>query len=73
LRGCGPERRGAAAPAGRQGIETFPRPIVAALHGYYIGGGTAIAWSGDDRIAADNTIFRAGDAYLGMCRAGAWD
>jgi enoyl-CoA hydratase/carnithine racemase len=46
---------------------------VAALHGYYIGGGTAIAWSGDDRIAADNTIFRAGDAYLGMCRAGAWD
>ena len=47
-------------------IETFPRPIIAALHGYCIGGGTAIAWSCDYRIAADNSIFRAGDAYLGI-------
>jgi enoyl-CoA hydratase/carnithine racemase len=47
-------------------IETFPRPIVAALHGYCIGGGTAIAWCCDYRIAADNTLFRAGDAYLGI-------
>jgi enoyl-CoA hydratase/carnithine racemase len=53
-------------------IETFPRPIVAAIHGYCIGGGTAIAWSCDYRIAAENTVFRAGDAYLGSCRAGAW-
>ena len=47
-------------------IETFPRPIIAAIHGYCIGGGTAIAWSCDYRIAADNAIFRAGDAYLGI-------
>jgi enoyl-CoA hydratase/carnithine racemase len=47
-------------------LETFPRPIVAAIHGYCIGGGTAIAWSCDYRIAADNTQFRAGDAYLGI-------
>ncbi|NJO23643.1 MAG: enoyl-CoA hydratase/isomerase family protein [Sphingomonadales bacterium] len=47
-------------------IETFRRPIVAAIHGYCIGGGTAIAWSCDYRIAADNTVFRAGDAYLGL-------
>ncbi len=47
-------------------IETFARPIIAALHGYCIGGGTAIAWSCDYRIAADNTTFRAGDAYLGL-------
>jgi enoyl-CoA hydratase/carnithine racemase len=47
-------------------IETFPRPIVAAIHGYCIGGGTAIAWSCDYRVAADNTVFRAGDAYLGI-------
>jgi enoyl-CoA hydratase/carnithine racemase len=47
-------------------IEAFPRPIVAAIHGYCIGGGTAIAWSCDYRIAADNTVFRAGDAYLGI-------
>jgi enoyl-CoA hydratase/carnithine racemase len=47
-------------------IETFPRPIIAAIHGHCIGGGTAIAWSCDYRIAADNTVFRAGDAYLGI-------
>lgn len=47
-------------------IETFPRPIIAPLHGYCIGGGTAIAWSCDYRLAADNTVFRAGDAYLGI-------
>jgi enoyl-CoA hydratase/carnithine racemase len=47
-------------------IETFQRPIVAAIHGYCIGGGTAIAWSCDYRIAADNTVFRAGDAFLGI-------
>jgi enoyl-CoA hydratase/carnithine racemase len=49
-----------------QRIETFPRPIIAAIHGYCIGGGTAIAWSCDYRLAADNTLFRAGDAYLGI-------
>jgi enoyl-CoA hydratase/carnithine racemase len=49
-----------------QRIEDFPRPIVAAIHGYCIGGGTAIAWTCDYRIAADNAVFRAGDAYLGI-------
>lgn len=47
-------------------IEAFPIPIVAAIHGYCIGGGTAIGWACDIRIAADNTVFRAGDAYIGM-------
>ncbi len=47
-------------------IEAFPVPIVAAIHGYCIGGGTAIGWACDIRLAADNTIFRAGDAYIGM-------
>jgi enoyl-CoA hydratase/carnithine racemase len=47
-------------------IEAFPVPIVAAIHGYCIGGGTAIGWACDIRIAADNTVFRAGDAYIGM-------
>jgi enoyl-CoA hydratase/carnithine racemase len=49
-----------------QRIETFPRPIIAAIHGYCIGGGTAIGWSCDYRIAADNAVFRAGDAFLGI-------
>jgi enoyl-CoA hydratase/carnithine racemase len=47
-------------------IEAFPRPIVAAIHGYCIGGGTALGWVCDIRIAADNSVFRAGDAYLGL-------
>lgn len=47
-------------------IEHFPKPIVAAIHGYCIGGGTAIGWVCDIRIAAENAVFRAGDAYLGL-------
>ena len=47
-------------------LEAFPVPIVAAIHGYCIGGGTAIGWACDIRLAADNAVFRAGDAYIGM-------
>jgi enoyl-CoA hydratase/carnithine racemase len=47
-------------------LEQFRVPIVAAIHGYCIGGGTAIGWACDIRIAADNSVFRAGDAYLGL-------
>lgn len=47
-------------------IEYFPLPIVAAIHGYCIGGGTALGWACDIRIAADDTVFRAADAYIGM-------
>lgn len=47
-------------------VENFRVPIVAAIHGYCIGGGTAIGWACDIRIAADNCVFRAGDAYLGL-------
>ncbi len=49
-----------------QRIETFRVPIVAAIQGWCIGGGTALAWTCDIRIAADNARFRAGDAYLGV-------
>ena len=47
-------------------LEQFRVPIVAAIHGYCIGGGTAIGWTCDIRVAADNSVFRAGDAYLGL-------
>lgn len=47
-------------------LETFEKPIVAAIFGYCIGGGTAIAWACDIRIAAEGTVFRAADAYLGL-------
>jgi enoyl-CoA hydratase/carnithine racemase len=47
-------------------LEAFSVPIVAAIFGYCIGGGTAIGWACDIRIAADNSVFRAADAYLGL-------
>jgi enoyl-CoA hydratase/carnithine racemase len=47
-------------------IESFPKPVVAAIHGWCIGGGTALGWACDIRVAAENAKFRAGDAYLGV-------
>src|SRR5437868_8818590 len=47
-------------------IENGKLPVIAAIHGYCIGGGTALGWVCDIRIAADNSVFRAGDAYLGI-------
>ena len=49
-----------------QRIESCALPVISAMHGYCIGGGTALGWCCDLRLAADNTTFRAADAYLGM-------
>ncbi|WP_029043764.1 enoyl-CoA hydratase/isomerase family protein [Cupriavidus sp. WS] len=47
-------------------IETLEKPVVTAVEGWCIGGGTGIAWIGDIRIASESARFRAGDAYLGI-------
>jgi enoyl-CoA hydratase/carnithine racemase len=47
-------------------IENGRLPVIAAIHGYCIGGGTALGWVCDIRVAAENSVFRAGDAYLGI-------
>lgn len=47
-------------------IETFPKPVVAAVRGWCIGGGTGLAWAADIRIASETAKFRAGDVYLGI-------
>lgn len=47
-------------------LETFPKPVVAAVRGWCIGGGTGLAWACDIRIAAESARFRAGDVYLGI-------
>lgn len=47
-------------------IETHPKPIIAALRGWCIGGGFAIAMACDVRIASSSAKFRTGDAYVGV-------
>jgi enoyl-CoA hydratase len=49
-----------------EAIEAFPKPVISAVRGWCIGGGTALAWPADIRIAASTAVFRAGDVYLGM-------
>jgi enoyl-CoA hydratase/carnithine racemase len=47
-------------------IETHPKPVIAALRGWCIGGGFAIAMACDVRIASSTAKFRTGDAYVGV-------
>jgi enoyl-CoA hydratase/carnithine racemase len=47
-------------------IEKHPKPVISAVRGWCIGGGTAIAWPCDIRLAATSAKFRAGDVYLGL-------
>src|SRR5688572_15313211 len=47
-------------------IETHPKPVIAALRGWCIGGGFAIAMACDVRIASTTARFRTGDAYVGV-------
>ncbi|MBI1735651.1 MAG: enoyl-CoA hydratase/isomerase family protein [Candidatus Rokubacteria bacterium] len=47
-------------------IESFPKPVLGAIRGWCIGGGTGLAWACDIRIASESAKFRAGDVYLGM-------
>jgi enoyl-CoA hydratase len=47
-------------------MEIFPKPIVGAVRGWCIGGGTGFPWICDIRIASETTRFRAGDVYLGI-------
>ncbi len=47
-------------------IETHPKPVIAAIRGWAIGGGFAIAQACDVRIASESAKFRTGDAYIGI-------
>lgn len=50
-------------------IECCPMPVIAAIHGYCLGGGIELSLACDIRIAADNIVMRFPESGLGMMPA----
>jgi enoyl-CoA hydratase/carnithine racemase len=52
--------------AGREKLATFPKPVIARIRGYCLGGGLGIAMQADIRIAAIDSEFGIPAARLGI-------
>src|SRR5882672_1492257 len=48
------------------GIHNFPKPTLACIRGYCLGGGVNVAISCDIRIASDDSVFSIPAARLGL-------
>jgi len=51
---------------GRSKLATFPKPSIACIQGYCVGGGIAIALQADLRVAASDAVFAIPAARLGI-------
>jgi enoyl-CoA hydratase/carnithine racemase len=47
-------------------LAQFPTPVIAAVHGYALGGGTEVALACDIRIAADSAVFGLPEVAVGL-------
>ncbi|MEM7410589.1 MAG: enoyl-CoA hydratase [Myxococcota bacterium] len=47
-------------------LEAFPKPLIAMIHGFCVGGGVAIALCADFRYVADDAVFAVPAARLGL-------
>jgi enoyl-CoA hydratase/carnithine racemase len=63
---AGQARYNAIADAGQASLVAFPKPIVAMIHGYCMGGGLSLALKADVRIASDEAVFGVPAARLGI-------
>jgi len=50
-------------------IENSPKPVIAAINGFCLGGGLELALSCHIRIASENSVFGMPEIYLGMIPA----
>lgn len=52
--------------AGRARLAAFPKPVIAAIRGYCLGGGLGLALLADLRLASDDAVFGIPAARLGL-------
>jgi enoyl-CoA hydratase len=55
--------------SGRQALNHFPKPVIARIRGWCLGGGLAIAMQADIRIAAEDSVFGIPAGRLGIAYA----
>jgi enoyl-CoA hydratase len=63
-------KRGRGVQAAVTAVAEIPKPVVAAVTGYALGGGCELTLAADFRIAADNATFGQPEAMIGLAAGG---